>query len=116
VDTSVLVNETVHTISSSLFTVCLMDAAKLTKSSYLHFKFQNLFYTSTTDSQMFRLLLINLWVAAFTVTTQTGHSLHVRTVRYQVQNYSSAKCEEEFTELVLPVKVPRPNSTERNSC
>jgi hypothetical protein len=44
-DASVMVNETVHRSSSSLFTVCFMDAAKLAKSLFLHFRIQNLFYS-----------------------------------------------------------------------
>jgi hypothetical protein len=43
VDASVLVNEVVHRSNSSLFTLCFMDTAKLAKSSFVHFRIQNLF-------------------------------------------------------------------------
>jgi hypothetical protein len=42
---SILINKTVHRSSFSFFTLCFMSAAKLTESSFLHFKFQNLFYS-----------------------------------------------------------------------
>jgi hypothetical protein len=44
VDISVLVNEIVYRVSSSLLTV-FMDAAKLAKILFLHFILQNLFYS-----------------------------------------------------------------------
>jgi hypothetical protein len=43
VDARVLVNETVHRSSFSLFTLSFTNAAKLAKSSFLHFKFPNSF-------------------------------------------------------------------------
>jgi hypothetical protein len=102
----------------SLFVAWMLPNSR--KASFCASKFTIYLIANTTDSHMLWFLLINLWFVAFAFSIQTRLtercSLHARTAQYPVQNYSSAKCEEEFTEMLPPGKVPRPNSPERNSC
>jgi hypothetical protein len=88
----------------SLFVLWMLRNSR--KARFCTSKFTIYSIANTTDSHMLWLLLITLWFVAFTFSIQTRlterYSLQVRTALYPVQNYSSAKCEEECIELLPP--------------
>jgi hypothetical protein len=60
----------IKTVDRSRTTISLTDSAKVEKIRFCSFKIRNLFYSKNTGSHMFCLLGTNLWVLAFTLTTQ----------------------------------------------